>query len=204
MDVLISRESMRIYYMNKQQEVLTLCPKAISSREERASFPQNLGLAEGLAEMVTALTWFICKKLFWNRDFTNLPLFLSSISLNIILRFFQIFPNTCSLWLCLSANTISLLSGMWMGSTAVYDAVKFGHLLYGKQVWEIVCGPWDPAMLWRMRIRVNAKTGGQLLALNDLKNVLSCLSHAGQPVAFRGSILSSFQHDEKERYVEWL
>lgn len=40
--------------MNKEQEVLTLCPKAISFWGEHPLFHQPLGLA-GLAEVVTAL-----------------------------------------------------------------------------------------------------------------------------------------------------
>lgn len=75
-DARISREGMRVYYMNQQQEVLTFCPKAISSWGQHPPFHKNLGLAEGLAEMVTTFfIWFICKNLFQNRVFTNWSLF---------------------------------------------------------------------------------------------------------------------------------
>ena len=119
----------------------------------------------------------------------------------------RIFTNTHSLWLCLCDHTSSLLSGTRTGSTAVYGAITFRPLLYGKQAWETARGLWDPAMLERLHIKSRARTGGELLALHDLPDLPSCLSHgmAGGLLPappLRGKASSSLQHDENERRIE--
>lgn len=70
-DAHISREGMRIYYMNQQQEVLTFCPKGTTSPiSQKPRFGRRTG-RDGHYFFI----WFICKKLFQNRVFTNGSLF---------------------------------------------------------------------------------------------------------------------------------
>lgn len=79
-DARISREGMRVYYMNQQQEVLTFCPKAISSWGQHPPFHKNLGLAEGLAEMVTTLSGLFVRTYFRTEFLQTDHFFLSSMS----------------------------------------------------------------------------------------------------------------------------
>lgn len=111
----------------------------------------------------------------------NSVLFPSGIShfLSFLVEFFPgVLQHLQSLTLFFWSH--SFLIGMQMGSTAVHDAIKFRHLLYGKQAWEIPCDAGDPAGLWRMCTR----TGAQLSGTRWPFHLLRCLSHAGRSVIY--------------------
>lgn len=136
-DIHLSRKGVKMYCMNKQQEALTFCPKAVSlwgkvphlakswvwqknrqlltnKPDERAAISEERVLF--LEKLTPFSTWYLS---FWWESGDSL-------------RYSPI-PAASDCFL------ITLLSGMQIGSTAVHDSTKFRHLSYGKQGWEILC-----------------------------------------------------------------